>query len=440
MPVVLRVLIVTLVLPILFTPLVPRGVRLVLGPLLLLIVAFNLYALRLIRRRKWLTWIGVGGVTIDIVLMCIVPLSFYSVDLGHQAPPILVSKTHFPVLCGMFIALNGASTRPIYPALATVGAVMSLGVLVVLSLNMPSAHFTTDMKDVLLGDGVALHVVALQAFFLTAAGTVLTLFNRSMRRAVVSAAHEEAERARTRERHAKSIMDAKMDALVRLVAGVSHEVNTPLGSARSSLATQRKALEKLEKLPSDAVQKRERFLRAVQSGIDTADDALGRIDAVVDKLSRFTRLDEAEYKKTDVSELVANAVAMVPAAARRDVRFIFEPEPHVIECFPAGLSQVLLTLLTNAFEAVDDDGEVTVRLVQSQDELTITIADDGRGISEERLEHLFDVDFARAGNRVAAAFGLPTCHAMVRQHGGEIVAESRVGEGTTFTITLPAVR
>jgi signal transduction histidine kinase len=94
-------------------------------------------------------------------------------------------------------------------------------------------------------------------------------------------------------------------------------------------------------------------------------------------------------------------------------------------------------LLTNAFEAIEDEGSVTIATWKEDGQVFVRITDTGRGLSRNQLDQVFDIDFRAKQSRVTAGFGLAASHSIVTQHGGEISVESEVGKGTTFTVALP---
>jgi signal transduction histidine kinase len=108
-----------------------------------------------------------------------------------------------------------------------------------------------------------------------------------------------------------------------------------------------------------------------------------------------------------------------------------------IRCYAGRLNQVFMTLLTNAFEAIDDEGSVTIATERDGDRVFIRITDTGRGLPANELDRIFDIDFRAQQSRVTAGLGLAASHSVVTQHGGEIGVESEPGFGTTFTVMLP---
>jgi signal transduction histidine kinase len=439
LPVVLRAALAASVIILILTPAVPAVLRTWMLPILATVLVANLYGLRLLARREKLRLVGYAGVAFDVLVMAVVPFNLYFTNLDPGGSPALITKTHYPIICASFIVLNAVATRPAYPLIATVGAGLNYLGLLVLALAVPSTRWTTDAREVMTSDAVSPVFLGITIVFLIGGGLALTYFNASVRRAVVEAAQLEATHAQALQQQTKVVMDAKMDAVVKLVAGVSHELNTPLGTVRSGLATLRKAVSKLSATsPQATPERRKRLLHVIGSSADANEEAIERIADVMANLDAFARGDEADYKSAAVGELLDNALSMVPREVRRDIACHLDvADAAEIQCYPAALSQSFLTLLTNAFESIDGDGAVRVAVNRDDDNMRIEINDDGRGIPEEALEHIFDVKFGRSGGRVSAGFGLPICRSVVERHGGDISVRSAPGDGTRFLILLP---
>lgn len=108
-----------------------------------------------------------------------------------------------------------------------------------------------------------------------------------------------------------------------------------------------------------------------------------------------------------------------------------------IRCFPNQLNQVFLSLLTNATQAIEATGTITIKTSLQKDRVQIDIMDTGRGIPPEKLSSLFNFGFTSADKRVKMGSGLMMANNIIRRHGGEIKVTSEVGKGSTFTLLLP---
>lgn len=260
-------------------------------------------------------------------------------------------------------------------------------------------------------------------------------------KAMLDAAEKDAEIHRLKyvELHAmqtKLLESERMATVGTLTAGFTHEMNTPLGVVKSGLDTQRRAVERLKDSLRDSGG---RVLKALENTVDTSQVAVERLEQLVNRLRRFARLDEAEFQSLDLVDEVETTLEVFrphcPDAVRieRDL----QPVPR-IQGWPSALNQALLTLLTNAAEALGDGGviQVSTRATEAG-EVELTIADDGPGIPEGLRARLFDLELSREGVRARFRVGLATVKTVVQRHHGRIEVESKVGSGATFRLTLP---
>ena len=242
-------------------------------------------------------------------------------------------------------------------------------------------------------------------------------------------------------------MQEKMASLGYLVSGVAHEMNTPLGAAKSMHDTLVQATEKLrraletgfpEAFGDSEIQPVLTIMadanRIVSAGIE-------RASAIVGSLQNFARLDEAEFQTVDLHEGIDSTLALLGSQLRESITV----EKHYGEigsvyCSPGQLNQVFLHLLRNAIEAIDEAGTIGIDTYQTVDGVCVRISDTGRGITADHLERIFDFNFHATGERMKMGFGLATDFRIIQDHDGEIRVESVVGKGTQVTVTLPARR
>jgi len=280
--------------------------------------------------------------------------------------------------------------------------------------------------------------------FLLIAGAVLAWLTHGARRTVVQAARLEAERLQIVREQANLLMESRIGALGELVAGISHEMNNPLGAIKANAETWSRAVGRIrDSLRRSAEAGRvddgaERILGALEQNSRGTREATERMGSTLETLRSFTRLDEAEYKEVNVHEALDSTLALIPPETSANVQVVRQyGEVPTIQAYAGRLNQVFLTLLTNAFEAIEDEGTVTITTRSEVGEISIRIADTGQGVPSDQLERIFDVNLETGNSRVAAGFGMAACHSIVDQHQGRIQVESSPGSGTSFTIALP---
>jgi signal transduction histidine kinase len=247
------------------------------------------------------------------------------------------------------------------------------------------------------------------------------------------------ELRRTQTRLAQS---ERMAALSRLVAGVAHEMNNPVGAVQSMADSMTTAVERLKtRVRNNDADESEwnRFFAFAEDAGSVLRDGTRRITHVVEDLRKFARLDEAVLQKTNLNSELNEAVDLLKGILKPEVtvRREFGEVPDIL-CYPAQLNQVFLNLLVNANDAVGEQGTIVISTAAGDGRVKIGIGDDGEGIPEEYLEKVFEPGFTTKGAGVGTGLGLAICYRIVQEHRGEIAVSSAVGKGSTFTIALPA--
>jgi len=242
------------------------------------------------------------------------------------------------------------------------------------------------------------------------------------------------------------IQAEKMAALGRLVAGVAHEVNSPLGALSSAIDTFGRAYVRItELLSSDASQagrpvaeKAASLKSTLEQTLHVAQEACQRMDSLVRTMRRFANLDHAPLRRADIRDCIESTLALLNHELRGEIRIVKDfGSTANIECYPLELNQLFTCLLMNSIEAISGAGEIRIRTWQTQDRLMIRLADSGRGIAGEDIEKIFDPGFTTKGVGVGTGLGLPTCQKIVEKHRGTIEIESQPGAGTVITLSLP---
>jgi two-component system NtrC family sensor kinase len=272
--------------------------------------------------------------------------------------------------------------------------------------------------------------------------------NRLRSRADVESAEKEAEIHRLRyvelaQMQARLVETERMAMLGKLVAGLAHELNTPVGVIKSSADATASALGKLAKSRTiDDPGRRERLeqgsVEVIRRSSDNVRAANERIAELVNSLRNFVRIDEAETQDADLHEGIHSTLALLAPRVDPGVTITRKlGDLPVVRCQPHQLNRVFMTLLANAIDAVGDAGHIEVASTLSDNEIHIRISDDGCGIEADRLERIFDIGFSEKNQTMRMHVGLASALDVVRAHRGRIDVESELGVGTVFTIVLP---
>ena len=246
-----------------------------------------------------------------------------------------------------------------------------------------------------------------------------------------------------RETQDQLVRSEKLAALGRLTAGIAHEINTPIGTIKSNTDIATRCVAKMEKAwgkvqtPEDSDDYR-RFVDTLKESNRLSSFAGDRIANIVDSLKAFTRLDEAQFGKVDIHKGLDSAHTLIRHEFRDGIAVVKEyGETPEIYCYASELNQVFMTLLRNAAEAIEGEGMITLRTSVDENTVRVEISDSGKGIPIEQLKTLFDFNLTTRGARVGMAMDLVNAYNIVQNHRGELTAESEVGSGSIFTITLP---
>jgi two-component system NtrC family sensor kinase len=217
----------------------------------------------------------------------------------------------------------------------------------------------------------------------------------------------------------------KLASMGQLAAGVAHEINNPLGTISLYAGAMQKELALADTRRDD--------LAVILRETD-------RCKTIVGDLLNFARQQEVLTQETDLHALLDQALeAVQPHPTFQDVDIVRHYDPHLprIEADPSQLLQVFVNLLNNAAEAIDGSGTITVSTHAAAAWVEIEVSDTGCGIAEANLGKLFTPFFTTKAPGRGTGLGLSIVYGIIKMHRGQITVKSRLGEGSTFTVTLP---
>lgn len=235
------------------------------------------------------------------------------------------------------------------------------------------------------------------------------------------------------------VHSAKMASLGELVAGVAHEINNPLAFVISHLETARKNLQlvAMEVTPALSASGGERWTRAI-ARLDELPLGLERIRDLVVKLRTFSRLDEGERKRVSIRESVESLLTILSHRTRD--RIVVETRfgtPDMVDCYPSLLTQAVMNLVSNAIDAIEGTGTITIQSGADGPNYMIAVADTGSGISDNVRDRIFDPFFTTKPVGQGTGLGLSITDSIVRRHGGSLSLTPASPTGTVATIRIP---
>lgn len=236
----------------------------------------------------------------------------------------------------------------------------------------------------------------------------------------------------------------KMASLGRLLAGIVHEINTPIGAILSNNQVVLRSLEMLkndvEQLTGDKAAHARALVATCTSLAQVDKIACERIGGVIRGLKSFARADANEPQWVDLGEQIGATLKLVQGEFGRRVRFenLVAPTLPRLQCYPGKLNQALLNIVVNAAQAIEGEGAVTISAEPRGERIEIRIHDTGKGIPESAREKIFRSGYTSKPAGEGTGLGLAISRQIVEDlHGGAIDFESEPGQGTTFVIQLP---
>ncbi len=234
-----------------------------------------------------------------------------------------------------------------------------------------------------------------------------------------------------RMQQAQLIQSEKMASLGQMVAGVAHEINTPLGYANSNVQIVRELINGIEEsVDEESKSEFDMLLGDAQYGLE-------QISELVMGLKNFSRVDRSSTELFALNEGIDTSLKICQNQIK-DLEIVKEyGDLPDITCAPSQLNQVFLNLINNASQAMNGQGKLTIRTRQKGEEVEISIADNGCGMDEETVAHIFEPFFTTKAVGEGTGLGLSIVFRIIEDHGGRINVLSAPGQGTEFLINLP---
>jgi len=149
-------------------------------------------------------------------------------------------------------------------------------------------------------------------------------------------------------------------------------------------------------------------------------------------------LDEAEYQKANIHEGLDSTLTLINYEIKDRISINKDyGEIPEINCYPNQLNQVFMNILMNASAAIEKNGVITIETFLEGKYLVVRISDNGRGMTKENMDRIFDPGFTTQAHGVGTGLGLSISYNIIQKHHGEIKVDSEVGKGSTFSIYLP---
>jgi len=271
-----------------------------------------------------------------------------------------------------------------------------------------------------------------------------------------------------KESQVQLVQAEKMSSLGELVAGISHEINTPLWYLISNSTVLQERMEAIGEFCDvavnmlDAVKTKTSVKESVSRGLvdmqrmlndgmkDDIDEArdliqdsiegLEELTELAQSLKDFSRLDRARHGEFNVNDGIDKTLLIAKNKLKNKVsvhKHYGDVPP--IQCSPSQINQIFLNLLTNAADAIEETGDIVIRTLAEDDKVRISFADTGCGIPKDVMDKIRDPFFTTKEVGKGTGLGLSIVDQIVTSHGGDLIIESEPGRGTTVTIVLSIV-
>ena len=244
---------------------------------------------------------------------------------------------------------------------------------------------------------------------------------------------EQKEAQYRKQMEQQMIVTERLASLGTLAAGVAHEINNPLAIIRESAGWMRQlfAKDELKDIP-----RHEDFVKA----LDKVEKSVERASRITHQLLGFVGKSESAVAEVNLPELAEEAIQLTTHEAQnRDIKIVRQMEPSLDPIWSDAyqIRQVLLNLLTNAIQAVNSEGTITITLEDVGDSQVVTVSDTGPGIARENLDKIFEPFFSTKPPGQGTGLGLFVSRGIVEKLGGTLEVASKIGQGTRFSIRLP---
>jgi signal transduction histidine kinase len=298
---------------------------------------------------------------------------------------------------------------------------------------------------------------------LALAAAVFFFLRERKLRAGVTSSEEEAKKREASQ--AQVIHTTKLASLGQMVAGVAHEINTPLGFVKSNVEVVSDLISEYEAAVTKvmtgvdlmlsldasmidkaraAIQKarielaKATTLNEARELLEDSAEGLKQMSGLVMNLKGFARVDRDGMDTIDLNDSIRSALTIAGHQLRDRITVVQElGEVPKVKCMPSQINQVFLNMITNASQAMDDDGTLTIRSVAKPNAVEVSFEDTGSGIPDDVLPKIFDPFFTTKPVGEGTGLGLSIVHKIIQGHGGTIRVKSQVGKGTTFFVELP---
>lgn len=265
--------------------------------------------------------------------------------------------------------------------------------------------------------------------------------------------------AKLKQAQSKLVQSEKMASLGLLMAGIAHEINNPINfisGGLNSLALNfqeiKEVLSVVNKLEMD--KDNSKWIQEIintkdKVDLETIEDEIGflfksinngtqRATEIIKSMLSFIRTSKSNFEEYDLHKGLDSSLIMLQSKLKNKIEVVKNyGKIPLVQCNSGQINQVLLNILLNAVQAIEEKGEICIFSSTEKNMVIIEISDNGKGITEEEKQNIFDPFYTTKAVGKGTGLGLSISYSIIENHGGSVECESSPGKGSTFIIKLP---
>lgn len=303
--------------------------------------------------------------------------------------------------------------------------------------------------------------------FIIPLAILLTLFvfwNRKLRKEVLTRKETQNDLNKVieelKDTQTQLVQSEKMSTVGILTAGIAHEIKNPLNyimmgidGIKNGVKAYEKIIAAYENIHNELSEESIKNIQELKKELDynyyryecesltqSVQDGIENIHEITNSLNTFSYFAGKEMVFADINEGIKSTLVILRSQYKYKIEIIEKLEANTkIKCFPGKLNQVFVNLISNAIQAIEDKGTITIRTSIENNFIKISIKDTGKGISPEEKSKVFSPFYTTKEIGKGTGLGLAISKNIIDEHNGTIEVNSKIGLGTEFIISLPLV-
>lgn len=246
-------------------------------------------------------------------------------------------------------------------------------------------------------------------------------------------------RNKIQEQQTMLVQTENMAYIGQLTAAITHEINTPLGAITSNAQLFDMFITMMSQ--NEVISSNEEVDTLVKQMKETNDVSLlacTRVTEIIKSLKTFTKIDQAEFQEANIIDGIKSVLILTSNLWKKNITIHEEYGPlQVLRCYSGMLNQVIMNIVVNAIQSIENKGDIFIKTYNDENNMYISIRDNGSGIPPENLSRVFENGFTTKKAGIGMGMGLAISTNIVTRHNGEINVVSELGKGSEFIVSIP---